>query len=136
MPHPTTLKCSQTTATIVFLLVGSLFCLTGCAQLYKLLGLSNHQTADQVQKDQANRQKIIEDIRLTTTEILTTAIAGIGAIASGFLAKWLGTERKITKAMIAGVESNPTDNIKESIKAKATMLGVQSKLHTRVKALT
>ena len=134
--HQTFLRCSQKTATILFILVGSLFCLAGCAQLYKLIGLSDEQTADQVQKDQADRQKIIEGIRLTTTEIITTAVAGLGAIATGFLAKWLGTERKITKVMITGIEKANNTNVKESIATAAGAAGIEPKLHARVKALT
>ncbi|MBA7653066.1 hypothetical protein ES703_60907 [subsurface metagenome] len=121
---------------ILFILIGSLFCLAGCAQLYKLIGLSDEQTADQVAADQADRQKIIQGIRLTTTELITTAIAAAGAIASGFLAKWLTTEKKITTAMITGVEKSNDKNVKESIKDESLLAGVQPQLHARVKSLT
>ena len=121
---------------ITFILIGCLFCLAGCAQLYKLIGLTDQQTADQVAADQTARQKIAEGIRLTTTEIITTAVAGLGAIASGFLAKWLGTERKITKALITGIESTTDVPTKRAVKENATAAGVENKLHARVKALT
>lgn len=121
---------------ILFFFIGSLFCLAGCAQLYKLIGLSNHQAADQVAADQTARQEIIEGIRLTTTELITTAIAGAGAIASGFLARALGTERKITKVMITRIEKANNSDIKAAIQAEAFAAGVQPKLHARVKSLT
>lgn len=121
---------------IAFILIGSLFCLAGCAQLYKLIGLTDEQTQDQLTKDQADRQQIIEGIRLTTTELITTAIAGVGAIASGFLAKWLGTERKITKVLITGVEKATSNAAKEQIQKQALAAGVESQLHKRVQALT
>lgn len=136
MPQPTVLNCTRTTAMIAFILIGSLFCLAGCAQLYKLIGLSDDQTADQVAADQTARQEIIQGIRLTTTELLTTAIAGIGAIASGFLAKWLGTERKITAVLIDTIETVDDGRIKTTANGKARNAGVESKLHARVKALT
>jgi len=136
MLQSTVLRCSQKTAVFAFILIGSLFCLAGCAQLYKFIGLSDEQTADQVAADQADRQKIIEGIRMTTTEIITTAIAGLGAIATGILAKWLGTERKITTAMITGIEDAHASDVKASVKRNATAASVESKLNARVKALT
>ncbi len=136
MLESTVLRCSQKTAMIAFILIGSLFCLAGCAQLYKLIGLTDEQTQDQLTKDQADRQQIIEGIRLTTTELITTAIAGVGAIASGFLAKWLGTERKITKVLITGVEKATSNAAKEQIQKQALAAGVESQLHKRVQALT
>jgi len=121
---------------IIFILIGVLFILTGCAQLYKIIGLTDQQTADQIAKDQTARQKITEEIRLTTTELITTAIAGLGAIASGFLAKWLGTERKITTALITGIEATNDTSTKKTIQNKATAAGIEPQLHKRVLALT
>lgn len=132
----TVLNCSRTTAMITFILVGILFCLAGCAQLYKLAGLTEEQTNEQLAADQETIIRTITQVRTTAADIITTALAGLGAISSGFLAKWLGTERKITKALITGVEANPTGDVKESIQAKATAAGVENKLHARVKALT
>lgn len=136
MHKPTVLNCTRTTAMIVFILIGSLFTLTGCAQLYKLFGLSDRQAADQVAQDQAAIAKIAQDVRFTTTEILTTAIAGIGAIASGLLAKWLGTERKITKVLITSIEDANADLTKKTIHKNATRADIEPQLHARVKALT
>ncbi len=136
MPQSTVLNCSQKTAMIVFILIGSLFCLVGCTQFYKLIGLSDQQAADQVAADQADRQQIIEGIRITATDVIITAIAGAGAIASGFLAKWLGTEKKITTAMITGIEDAHASDVKASVKRNATAAGVESQLNARVKALT
>lgn len=121
---------------ISFILIGSLFTLAGCAQLYKFLGLTKQQTQNQIEKDQTDRQKIIEGIRLTTTELITTAIAGAGAILSGILAKWLGTERKITNTLITAVEKSATDTVKETIHNFAGTAGIEPQLHKRVKALT
>lgn len=130
------LHCTQTTATLVFILIGSLFLFTGCVQLYKILGLTEEQTQEQVAEDQKTIIRTITQVRTTAAEIITTAVAGLGAIASGFLAKWLHTERKITQVLITGVESAHETNVKETIKAKATAAGVEPKLAARVRALT
>lgn len=136
MPKPTLFNVSRTTAMITFIIIGSLFCLTGCAQLYKLIGLTEEQTEEQLAEDQETIIRTITLTRNTAADIITTALAGIGAIASGFLAKWLGTERKITKALITGVEKANDTNVKESIAAAAGTAGIEPKLHARVKALT
>lgn len=132
----TILHCTQTTATVVFIIIGSLFVFTGCAALYRALGLTEKQTANQVAKDQADRQNLIDQVRFTTTEIITTAVAGAGAILSGLLARWLGTERKITAALITGIETAEDATTKETVKAKATASGIEPALHARVLKLT
>ena len=132
----TILHCSHNTAGIVFILIGTLFILTGCTALYKALGLSDQQAQDQTAKDQTDRQKIIDQVRFTSTEIIITAVAGAGAILSGLLARWLGTERKITTALITGIEAAKDPNVKKSVAAKATAAGIEPSLHRRVTALT
>jgi len=134
--HQTFLRCSQTTATITFILIGILFTLTGCAQLYKLVGLTEEQTQEQTAKDQKTIIRTITTTRNTAADIITTAIAGLGAIASGLLAKWLGTERKLTKALITGIENAQDISVKASVKDKAMDAGVEPILHRRVQALT
>lgn len=132
----TVLNCSTKTAALLFILIGLLFCLTGCVQLYKLLGLTDEQTQEQISQDQETIIRTITTTRNTAADIITTAVAGLGAIASGFLAKWLGTERKITKAIITGVEEANGISVKESVQRNATAAGIQPQLHARVKALT
>ena len=132
----TILNCTQQTAAILFILIGSLFIFTGCVQVYKLLGLTEEQTEQLLAEDQKTIIRTITQVRTTAAEIITTTIAGLGAIVSGFLAKWLHTERKITKVLITGVESADSSNIKKTIKAKATAAGIEPKLAARVQALT
>ncbi|MBA7686860.1 hypothetical protein ES703_95319 [subsurface metagenome] len=132
----TILNCTQQTAAILFILIGSLFIFTGCVQVYKLLGLTEEQTEQLLAEDQKTIIHTITQVRTTAAEIITTTIAGLGAIVSGFLAKWLHTERKITKVLITGVESADSSNIKKTIKAKATAAGIEPKLAARVQALT
>lgn len=136
-PHTETpLRCKHNTAGLILIASGVLFLLIGCTGLYKTIGLTEEQAAAQTAKDQAATQQITNQIRLTTTELITTSIAGAGAILSGLLAKWLGTERKITTALITGIESAKNDTVKETIHAKATAAGIEPLLHARVKALT
>lgn len=134
--YQTFLRCSQTTAALLFIIIGTFFVLTGCTQFYKTIGMTDEQAADQVAQDQVIKKQILGDLRLTTTGIITTTIAGLGAIASGFLAKWLGTERKISKALITGIESANSTPVKQAVTTKALAAGVEKKLHARVKALT
>lgn len=134
--HQTILRCSQTAAFFLFLFLGLIFTFAGCAQMYKALGLTDQQAADQVAKDQDSRGDLIDQVRTSTTEIISTALAGLGAIASGFLAKWLGTERKITKALITGIESAKDLDVKRVVKSKATAAGIEPKLAARVRSLT
>lgn len=136
MPQPTLLKCSQTTATFLFILLGSLFVFAGCAQLYRSLGMTEDQVSEQVAADQEVRGAIVNTIRTTSTEMISTVLAGIGAVVSGFLAKWLGSERKMTKALITGIEDSSSKTTKETVHAKATDLGIENKLHRRVASLT
>lgn len=136
MLQSTVLRCSQKTAVILFILIGSLFILIGCEQLYKMIGLTEQQTAAQIAQDQEAAQQIIQQVRWTTHEIITTALAGAGTILSGLLARWLGTERKITTALITGIEKTNNSNVKESVNRTATAAGVEPQLHTRVVALT
>lgn len=132
----TTIHCTYKTAATILLIIGCLFSFYGCAQLYRTIGLNEEQTATQVAEDQEATQQIIHQVRWTAHEIISTTVAGLGAILSGLLARWLGTERKITTAMITGIEAADPINIKESVQAKATAAGVETKLHARVVALT
>ena len=132
----TILRCSQTSAFIVFVLIGTLFILVGCAEVYKAAGLTEEQTDEQVSEDQKVIIRTVTQVRTTTADILTSAIAGFGTIASGFLAKWLGTERKITKALIAGIEKAAPGSVKESVHQQATDAGIEPQLSKRVAALT
>ena len=69
-------------------------------------------------------------------KLATIAASTIGAVLSALLAKWLGTERKITKALITGIEDNNADQTKLFVKGRADAAGIEPQLHTRVKALT
>lgn len=134
--HQTFLRCSQRTAVITFIIIATLFILTGCAQLYKILGLTEQQTQNQLAEDQETIIRTITQVRTTAADIITTAIAGLGTITSGLLARLLGTERKFTKVLITSIEKAPNMNLKETITKEASLAGIQPKLHKRVKALT
>ncbi len=134
--HQSILRCSHQTAFVIFLLIGTLFILTGCAAAYKALGLTEEQIHEQVDKDQKVIIRTITTVRTTTADIITTALAGIGTIASGFLAKWLGTERRISRALITGIEKAAPGSVKDTVHQKATDAGIQKQLSRRVAALT
>lgn len=137
MPKPTTfLRCTQATATFLFILLGSILLFAGCAQLYRTIGMTEDQVDEQVTADQQARGAIIDTVRSSATDMIATALAGLGAIVSGFLAKWLGTERKLTKALITGIEENESKTVKSSVRAMAVAAGIEKKLHKRVVSLT
>lgn len=136
LKHQTILPCSHRTAALVFTTIGILFVLTGCAQLYRSIGLDEQQVAAQVASDQTVITAVLDTARTSTTQIVTTALAGLGAILSGFMAKWLGTERKLTKALITGVEQGDQSAVKGAIQKQSRKLGVQKTLAKRVQALT
>ena len=136
LTHHTFLRCSQTTATVFFILIGSILLFAGCAQLYRSIGMTEDQVQDQVQADQHARGAILDTVRTTSTEMISTALAGLGAIVSGFLAKWLGTERKITKTLISGIEQTNSTSTKQSVQTLAVASGIEKQLHKRVASLT
>ncbi len=135
-----------------------LFIIIGCTSLFRSAGLTDDQAQQQtlqlktalidatteaiatVQTGLAEGHDL-KTIALNTTstflwKIIAAAGATVGVVLNGLLAKWLTTEKKMNKALITGVESNPAGNVKESIEARATALGVENALHKRVKALT
>lgn len=136
MPHYLKFTNVRNAAALLLIFLGSTLFLIGCAQLYKMIGLTEEQTAAQVAQDQAAIQQTIEQVRWTTHEIITTALAAAGTIASGLFARWLGTERKITTALIGAIEHADNTTTKEIITTKAISAGVESKLNARVRALT
>lgn len=119
----------------VLVLVGLAFAAVGCGQLYKLAGLPPEKVDELTAEDQAVTVELIREGREQLWQIATLVVAGVGTIVSGLLAKWLGVERKINRAVIAGVEQAEDGNAKAAIKQQATVAGVQEVLHKRVKAL-
>lgn len=132
----TYLNCTYNAAGLIFIVLGTIFIFQGCTRFYKAIGLTEKQAATQTAKDQASRQQLSDQFRLTTTEIISSAMAGAGAILSGLLARWLGTERKITTALITGIETANNQKVKKSVNSKATAAGVEPLLHRRVVKLT
>lgn len=128
----------RTVRTLALALIGLgfLFTLVGCAQVYKFLGLTEKQTKEQVSKDQKTIIRTITEVRTTTADIISATVAGIGALASGLLARLLGTERKITKAMIVGIEKTPELDVKKNVRTEAISAGIEKALHKRVASLT
>lgn len=156
--HQTFFNCSRATATIIITITILLFVLIGCASLFRSAGLTDQQAAEQTAQLQTALQgaatAAIADIQTGLQEghdlktiavktssafiwkIIAAAGASLGIVLNGLLARWLGTEKKMTRAMIAAVEKTPNNNVKESIKAEAQLAGVEPQLHRRVQALT
>lgn len=131
-----TLQCRHQTAGLIIIIIGLLFITIGCEKLYRTIGLTEQQTTEQLAQDRAAIEGILNTSRSQLYDIIMTIIAGTGATLSGVLAKWLKTEKKITKAIIQGVEAAEQTTVKAAIQEKATAAGVEAKLKVRVNALT
>ena len=124
------------TLAMALICLGVLFSITGCTQIYKLIGLTEEQTNEQVDLDRQVITRTITEVRTQAADLITTAVAAAGTIASGLLATWLGRERKITKALIVGIENSPELDTKKNVRNAAISAGVEKALHKRVEALT
>lgn len=158
MYKPTTLNCSHRSALTILAAIAALFLLIGCASLFRSAGLSPEQAALQsaelhhqitaaataavadIQTGLAQGHDL-KTIAVNTTsafawKIATIAASTIGTLLSALLAKWLGTEKKINKALIVGVEDGDDTSAKKHIHSAALTLGVEPQLNKRVRALT
>lgn len=158
MPQSTHLKCSRRKAYFVIVLIALLFILIGCGALLRKTGVPPEEAAkisaefkeelsDSVTEAVAEIATAVAEgqdlktaaIRTTTSMIWKIATAGasvLGVALSSLLGKWLKTERKITTAMIKGVELNSSNTTKEVIKQTALKAGIEKQLHRRVVSLT
>ena len=156
--HLTILNCSRRTATIVILSILALFLLIGCASLFRSAGLSDDQAAQQTAElklaladatasaiataqaglTQGHELKTIavKTASVFLWKIIAAGASSAGIILTGLLAKWLGTEKKITKALITGVEKSKNITAKTQIYKKASAAGIETQLHKRVQSLT
>lgn len=112
------------------------FATVGCAGVYKAIGLTQEQTAEQVGEDQVMYVRLIEQGRGVFWQVATAVLGGLGTVATGVLGKYLHTERKITKAAILGIERNDGKDVKGAVKDAAKKLGVTQPLAKRVDKIT
>lgn len=107
----------------------------GCGTLYKTLGLPPEQVEVQVAKDAVIVEAVVEQTRNTFWPILSAAIGCAGTLVSALLAKLLVTERKMTGAMIAGVEKAGNGDAKKAVTVESLRRGVGVQLAKRVRKL-
>ncbi len=115
-----------------------LFCFVfiGCQGIYKALGVPADKAAELGALDQEKTLAAVEAGRDIFWQTVSALVAGVGAVTTTVLGKWLSTERKITTAVIKGVEKAKEDNVKVSINTIATNLGIEANLSKRVAKLT
>ena len=152
------LNCSRRSVLIILAAIASLFLLIGCASLFRSAGLTDQQAADQTAQLQKAiglaTSEAIETIQYGLSEghdlkstaltagsalvwkLATIAASTIGTILTGYLAKLLNTERKLTNVLITGIEKSPNDTAKTTVHDKAVKAGIEPKLAARVQALT
>lgn len=156
--HQTFLHCSRRTALLIIGTTFLLFVLIGCAAMLRktqipqdeadrlaaiakqnLAAAATEAVAD-IQEGLAQGQDLksiaVKTGSAFTWKLATIGASTIGAVLSGLLAKWLGTERKITTALITGIEKSGLNGTKQNVQAKAKAAGVQNQLDHRVQALT
>lgn len=109
---------------------------TGCVQLYKALGMTEEQAQEEHGKDVEELRKALSEGRVLFWQIVSGVVAAAGALVTGLLAKWLGQEKKIVQAVVAGVEKAGNGKVKEAIHDSALAMGVEGALSKRVQTLT
>lgn len=119
---------------LIFL--GVLFLLIGCGPIYKSLGFTDVEAEEQVAKDKAEIIDAIENSRAIFWQTVSGALAGLGAIVSGLLGKWLSTERKVSSTLIKGIETAKAESVKETVHKLSVVNGVEKTLAKRVDAIT
>ena len=156
--HQTFLSCSRPTAILILVATSFLFILIGCQALFRSAGLTDDQAAEQTAQLKAALAEAtaaaLTDVQTGLAEghdlktiavktgsaflwkILAAAGATAGVVLNGLLARWLGTEKKINKALMTGIEDANDSSVKTTVKSHALTAGVEEKLHARVKALT
>jgi len=144
--------------TIVLVACIVVYLIAGCASAYKAMGLTSEQAAAAVDKDKAAAQKAgqevrdalarvlageqvpmesaIDNARVTLWQAVSAAIGVVAAAGGAIMTKAIGTERKMSAALIAGVEKANPDNVKKSIAVQSIQRGVGVKLAARVRKLT
>jgi len=126
----------RTAAVCLTLFCCLLFAGLSCAPLMRSVGLDEQEIAD-IHGIAVDELDAVKDVgRVALSEVITAVIAGVGAVTSAVLARMLTTERKISKAVIAGVEAGDTSETKAAIQKAAVAAGVEDPPHKRVQSLT
>ena len=121
----------------LLIVIGLCITFAGCATMYRAIGMTAADANAAAAEDKAHVAALVNSQREAVWQIATAVVTGLGTIATGILAKLLGTERTITKAVILGVEdATGGASVKEAIQNRATTLGVEPVLEKRVQALT
>lgn len=116
----------------VLLLICAL-CLASCsAGVYRSLGVPTTQAEAYAREDQARVDLVIGQIRDTTWEVVSTALAALGAVLSGFLAVKLRRTASIADAVIDGVELAADPGVKKKVRQVAVARGAEGLLHARL----
>ncbi len=121
---------------ICLVVIALLFCTIACEGMYKAVGFTQPEAAEQAGKDKEAAKVAIEQGRVLIWQLVTATIGSVGTIATILLGKWLKTERTITATIIRGVEKADEGKVKAAVSKLATAAGVEAKLNKRVNKLT
>jgi len=97
-----------------------------------MIGIPESEVSKLVEDDSVRTLRIVQEGRTVFWQAATAILGSLGTAVSVLLGKYLNTERKLTKAVILGVEDAGSDSAKATIANKATKLGVSKLLAKRV----
>ncbi|GAI72736.1 unnamed protein product [marine sediment metagenome] len=93
--------------------------------------------ADELVKDDSLRTfQIVQEGRTIFWQAATAVMGSLGAVVSVLLGKYLSVERKMSKAMIMGIEGVEGTGVKGKVAKQAARYGVDNPLKRRVAKLT
>ena len=120
----------------LLILGGFAYLLVGCADVYRSLGMTDEEAVEQQGKDTVEIIKAIESGREVFWQAATAIVTGLGAVISAVLAKWLGTEKKVSGAAISAVVRDGNGDVLKLLRAEAAAQGVGKTMANRIDAAT
>lgn len=117
-------------------IITGLFLVVGCGGFYKMLGLPSPEVDELVKDDALRTLQAVQEGRTIFWQAATAAIGSLGAVVSVLLGKYIQVERKISKAMIMGIEKSEGNGVKGQVAKQAVRYGVDKPLTKRVTKLT
>ncbi len=130
------MKATHNILSWILVVVGLIFLLTGCVGLYEQMGFTTEESENLAGLDRTEFLKIKQQADSVFWQTASVVIAGVGALVSGFLGKWLYNDKQMIKAIVSGVEASGSEDVKNAIQNNAKAMGVESNLRKRVNALT
>lgn len=121
---------------LCLMIITGLFLVVGCGSFYKILGVPPAEVDKLVQDDSLRTLQAVQEGRTIFWQAATAVMSSLGAVVSVLLGKYLQVERKMSKAMIMGIEKVEGNTVKGEVAKQAARYGVDDSLKKRVIKLT